>query len=521
MLALRQGNAHPEGRKRKTRRTILREAGISETGFNLLSSITDWIGAGRGNSVSVGGGVDEALAQASVLRQEIRDGSPPVLDVKDQGAVADVIYAVCRSLMDECLVSPRVVLDDAATIRQFVQVLRWAEDDLEERAVLFCTLTFIAWRAARILGLSREVQRFEAEYVQSFRGSLQWDVAESAFSAAEPVDPTAERQFVGQGPEAILQALLYLHEYGEATPRTVRSRAALLYRSLQDSESVLLSDLRSYFLGDAALLAGGMARHIGSAGDAEEWATVAENHFRADVNPKPGLGRVVFLRLTLLYERSHCDLVVRAAETLDQSFSDLDMLEDRVKCRILWAAALKIVGQFQEALEVLEPVREIRDRIRPALFGWVLLQSGDLQQLCGNESRALEELVEAGRLLQEGKQFTGFADVKVMISCVYRSHGMLNEALQLLQSSCEEHARLGMRSLEARNRMLIAETYLAMGRPREAEREIRRVLPILEEQSMVPDAVVAANILREAVRQQCGDPKSIPESHERLVPKKS
>jgi tetratricopeptide (TPR) repeat protein len=521
MLASRQGNLPAKGRKRTTRRTILREVSISETGFNLLNSITDWIGAGRGNGASVGEGVDEALARASVLRQQIRDGSPPGLDANDQGSVADVIYAICRSLMDECLVSPRVVLDDATTIRQFVQAFRWAEDDLEERAVLFCTLTFIAWRAARILGLSREVQRYEAEYIQSFRGSLQWDVAESVFRAAEPVDSSAERQLVGKGPEAIFQTLLYLHGYGEATPRTVRSRAALLYRSLQDTESVLLADLRSFFLGAAALLAGGMARHIGSAGDAEEWATLAQSHFRADANPKPGLGRVVFLRLTLLYERSRCDVVARAARALDQSFSDLGMLEDRVKCRILWAASLKILGQFQEALEVLEPVREIRDRIRPALFGWVLLQSGDLQQICGNESRALEELAEAGRLLQEGKQFTGLADVKVMISCVYRSHGMLNEALQLLQSSCEEHARLGMRSLEASNRMLIAETYLAMGRPREAEREIRRVLPILEEQLMVSDAVVAANILREAVRQQCGDPKSIPERHERLGPKKS
>ncbi len=85
---------------------------------------------------------------------------------------------------------------------------------------------------------------------------------------------------------------------------------------------------------------------------------------------------------------------------------------------------------------------------------------------------------------------------------------MLNEALQLLQSSCEEHVRLGMRSLEAANRMLIAETYLAMGRAQEAETEIRQVLPILEEQSMLPDAVVATNILREALKQQRCESKS-------------
>ncbi len=71
-----------------------------------------------------------------------------------------------------------------------------------------------------------------------------------------------------------------------------------------------------------------------------------------------------------------------------------------------------------------------------------------------------------------------------MISCVYRSHGMLREALQLLKSSCDEHARLGMKALEAENRMLIAETYLAMGLAHEAEKEIRAAIPVFEDQAM-------------------------------------
>jgi hypothetical protein len=55
---------------------------------------------------------------------------------------------------------------------------------------------------------------------------------------------------------------------------------------------------------------------------------------------------------------------------------------------------------------------------------------------------------------------------------------------------------------EAYHRVLLAETYLAMGRPREAEIEIRAALPILEEQGMLADAVIAVNLLREAVRQR-------------------
>jgi hypothetical protein len=115
---------------------------------------------------------------------------------------------------------------------------------------------------------------------------------------------------------------------------------------------------------------------------------------------------------------------------------------------------------------------------------------------------ALEELIEAANLLQEGKQMTGFANVKSMISCIYRSHGLIDQALQLLKSGCEEHARLGLATLVASDRILIAETYLAMGRPREAELEIRAAIPVLEEQGMVADAVVAVNLLREAIWRQ-------------------
>ena len=257
--------------------------------------------------------------------------------------------------MDECLDSPSAVLEDALRIRNYSETFRWAGDDLEEHAGLFCTLTFIAWRAARILGLALEAQKHETEYVQVFRGSLEWAVAESMFGTAEVWDPSSEENLVERGAEATFQALLYLHEYGEATPRAVRSRAALLYRTLQDAQAELPPDLRTFLLGDAALLAGIMARHTGHLADAEEWAAIAEAHFRADANPKPGLCRVVFLRLTLLYERSDCDLVVKAAKSLDQSFSDLGMVEDHVKCRILRAAALKIAGQPEEAWRCSNP----------------------------------------------------------------------------------------------------------------------------------------------------------------------
>jgi hypothetical protein len=77
-----------------------------------------------------------------------------------------------------------------------------------------------------------------------------------------------------------------------------------------------------------------------------------------------------------------------------------------------------------------------------------------------------------------------------------------------------------MKSLEAANRMLIAETYLAMGRHRDAEAEIRMAIPVFEEQRMVADAVVGVNLLREAMRRQRVDRPPVDDIRARPRPKK-
>jgi len=491
------------------------ESTISAPGGDLLDVISDWIAVGRRKNLPVGGDVSEALAAANELRRRVRAAEPVELDFQYQEVAADTLHAVCRLLSDECLELPRSVLEDARSIQGLLEDCLWSEDYLEERESLLLSLAFVAWRAARLLGFSCEAQHWESEYKKMFRRSLLWSVAENVWASAGWLNPPANHM-LSRDPEAIFQVLLYLQDHGEANPQAVSESATRIYRSLQMDRLRLPNDLHSFFLGESARLTGSVLRMVGNPALVEEWADLAEEHFGSDSNPRPSLARVAFLRLTLLYEKSQWDLVPKAARALDSSFSDLGMEEDRVKCRILWAASLKLVGRFREALEVLEPLRRSKGGIRPGLYGWVLLQSGDLHQLCGEYSRALEEFAEADRLLREGKQFTGLADVNSMLSCVYRSHGMLSEALQLLKSSCEEHAQLGMKSLEASNRMLIAETYLAMGRPREAESEIRAALPVLEEQSMVADAVAAVNILREAIRQQKAGPKAISDIRERL-----
>jgi tetratricopeptide (TPR) repeat protein len=479
--------------------------------------IPDWLEFGQGIDAPLGIPKTEAFALADDLRRQLRLGQALATDLSNQYVASDTLHALCALLSEECAGRPESVLEEAESISQIVESLEWAEDEMNERESLLRSIAFTAWRASRILRLSHRAQSWESKYRKNFRHSLLWEVAGSICDSETALDQAFD-EIDWSDAEVVFQRLLYLQDQRDVDPKGTSVIAERVYRSLHGLR--LPTDVHAFLLAEAALIVGGTLRQVAQPHAVDRWSELAECHLRDDPNPKPSLARTSLLRLASLYEQSRYDLAAKGAPALEQTFADFGMEEERVKCRILWAASLKLLGHFQEALEVLRPVRLWRSDIPAGLYGWVLLHSGDLHQICGHYSLALKELEEAEQLLREGKQFTGLADVHSMISCIYRAHGMLREALQLLRSSCEEHGRLGLKALEAANRMLIAETYLAMGRAHDAEVEVRAAIPVFEEQAMVADAVVAVNLLREAIRRQRLDSGPVSDIRERLRPKK-
>ena len=474
-----------------------KEATISFTDSHLIEVIAFWTESGPKLAFSQGRSISEALSRSETLRRRARTGEISAEALQEQFEVADDLYAACRSLIDKCENSPGDALVEATALHSALTLVTWENDDLEERQALLCTLSFIAWRACRLLDRSSETNHWEVEYRRTFRQSLAYEIT----AATLPTDATTARQIAVRGPEAVLQVLIYCQDQGEVNPQRVADCLLPLYSVLQ-AEGREAPDLHLFFLGETAKLSGAALRSVGGPVAVGDWLDRAEAHFRAGVNPRPGIAKVLFQRLAACYMASRFDVVTKACPQLEAEFLAMGMEDDRVRCLILWAGSLKLKGLLQEALEILEPARQSRAQIRPELYGWVLLQCGDIQQTLGNHERALRELGEAARLLREGKQYIALADINWMISCIFRANGRFEEALTLLEASREDHARLGMKWPEAYHRVLLAETYLAMGRPREAEIEIRAALPILEEQGMLADAVIAVNLLREAVRQR-------------------
>ena len=461
--------------------------------------------------MSLGITVAEAISRASVLREQLRvQGRVDSETLHSEGT--DVHHAVCRLLVQDCEGDAEKVLRESRALRASLQECVIPYDELDESGDLQRTLLFVEWRALRILCRSQESMQCEAEYRGLLEDALQAEVLDLTCGLIEGAAPDRMEIITRSGPETVFQALLHLHRRGEATPQIVATRAGELYAALAHSRSSLPEDMREFLLSEAARVLAGVLRGSATPTELSKWLDISSAHAQLDVDPEPQEARIEFSRMVLCHEQGFHRRICRIAPTLQKRFTEMAMHEDSAKCRIVWAASLKMLGRFEDALAVLQPLKGTAAQIRRSLYGWVLLHSGDLHQLCGNPDRALEELLEAGRLLHEERQYTGLADVKSMISCIYRARGRLEEAVGLLRSSEQEHEQLGMKSLVANNRILIAETYLAMGRPREAEIEIRAALPMLEEQGMLADAVIAVNLLREAVRQRKLQPVDIRDS---------
>jgi tetratricopeptide (TPR) repeat protein len=483
-----------------------------------MKLISDWVHAPEPINPALGMSVDAAFASAHNLRDKLRENSSGEFGLEDQETMADVLHAVCRTLLSDVAASPQAALAEARALHVVLQNCYWPKDEFEERETLLRSLAFISWRASRLLGLSRESQRWEARYRQLFRASLQKEVIDGTlFVDAIPSSSTL-LDVLGSDVEDLFQTLLCLQDRADKDPETIARQASQFYRKIEMSVSRIPFDLHLYLLGGFARLTASALKHGADQQAAGEWLDLAEDHFRAGVNPEPELARAMFIRLAIFYTIERLDLVLRVAPTLDTTFASYGMEEDRVKGRILWSSTLKAIGRLEEAFELLQPLRQSRPDIRPALYGYILRECGDLHLIWGDYRRGLAELREASSVLKAENELTALPGVVGMIGFAYRAQGMLREAVEFFIESQKAYAELGMRPYESYTGLLVAETLLAMDRSKEAELVVLSVLPSIEAQGMVADGIAAINLLREALRRQKLNPQMLRELRERLRP---
>ena len=304
----------------------------------------------------------------------------------------------------------------------------------------------------------------------------------------------------------------------ETVPAVVATEAADVNRWLNSSGcKVGLFDERDYFLGETALLAGSVCRQLGRREDAFRWLDRAEAGFRHTVNGAPGMANIAYARFALRFEMGRYEDVIDLVPSLASSFQKLGLPIEASKCFLLMAMSLKQCGRRIEALELLEPVAALPALLQEsALRARMLSELGDIHQLEGRTRESLHAYRQALDALGNAGLSVTRADLKMFVGAAYSGNGGYALALDSLRSALVDYRELGMATRAAYMHVFVAETLLALGRPREAEWEILQALPTIEEQKMVPEGFAAVALLRESVKRRKADPNALRELREHL-----
>jgi len=319
-------------------------------------------------------------------------------------------------------------------------------------------------------------------------------------------------------PDILSAICRLLREQRDISPQDVAEEASWIFRWIGDRTQALgVFDERDYFLGESAFIAGSAYRQLGRRREALLWLDRAEAAFRHTVNPGPGLSNIAYTRLALRFEMGQYEEVLELIPSVSTSFRKYGMDIDLAKSTLLQAMALKQCGRLGEALEILEHVQCLPAVTRDsALRARILAEVGDIHQIGGDFDQAIVPYTKAMALLENAAPSVALADLKMFVGSAYREHGHLDAALDALRSALVTYASLGMVTRVAYLRVFVADTLLALGRPREAEWEILAALPTIEEQKMVPEGLAAVALLKESVRRRKTDPNALRELREHL-----
>ncbi len=305
-----------------------------------------------------------------------------------------------------------------------------------------------------------------------------------------------------RAPDVLLAVCGLLREKIDACAAVVSAEAQELYRAIANStERIGGFDERDFFLGELALLAGTASRIIGRRGESELWLDRAEAGFRQTVNPAPLLSRVTYQRLSSRCESGRYEEVAELAPMLAATFSRLGMVRDEAKCVFLHGVSLKELGRSDAALAVFVSLARVEVlESEPGLVGFALVSAAELEAAEGRDDLANEYCSKALPLLRKANKPAALAHLKATIGEILQRQGKIAAAVEAYASAASSYEDLGMATWVAYLRVVMAQALLQAGRPREAEWQILKALPTIEEQEMAPEAAVAIGLLRESVR---------------------
>ena len=453
--------------------------------------IPGWLAVTAEHDVSVGLSREDVLRRASLLRELLqgREVDPARVALDDD--LKAVFHGLVALVTD---IDPKVgrhLAREANAVYHFIRAVEWDSDVLGERDTLLRSCAEAGWRA---LGI-------DLQDVCAVRSRLE-----------DGIPLTSEGEEVSRGyRRSILRTLATLRPERNRLPAAAAQNALVVYeRTRGDSGSLGFLDERAYVQGSAALSVAVPLRLLGRFDDATVWLDCAEQSFRACVNPAPLLSVIQYARLCLLFDREDFDRMLELLPAVRKGLHETGMRRYSLKCDLAWSICLNNLGRQGEAKAILEQLRHDEQVAREeGLYAMVLTRLADHLQSEGRFAEASALLTTAAGFLESPTCPGAKGDLYIVLGDLLRRQGRYEEAMSAFVEGIRNYDALGLIKWVAFGRLLKAEMYLALSRPREAEQEILLALPVIEKLRLVPDGFAAIALLSESLKRQKTSPEDL------------
>jgi tetratricopeptide (TPR) repeat protein len=490
---------------------------MSETSQNFVSLIPSWVAATQNVDIPAQPDEEELDRCVVELRGRLKDGTWEDfnLEADDQGLA--VLSRLCFELSKPFSVGDSTLCESVVAY-ELVSRLTWPTDLFGERNEILTRLALVAWRDSRQFGTTETMLVWERKYRAAFsQPSAERDCLEQFLATEASERPNELLDVIFSDVRATFGICELLQDYRDACPAKAATEASFFYDWIAEHGRFTLESERSYFLGTMALLAGSSHRFLGQRESAAKWFDRAHSFFSKLRNAEPELARLAYGRLTLCYELRQYDLVLRDTPLLLARFQKLALEEEEIKCLFLEGMALKESGSAQVALAKFLTLEQRLFGSDPCrLLGGVLSKVGELYSARGRHHEAMQKYQRALPLLRKSGRPSMLADFKGTVGETCRDMGKLATAVDLYREAISDYCELSMGALATYLRIVLAETLLLAGRPREAEIEILAAIPTIEKERMVEEGFAALNLLRESVHQSQTDVASLRALRERM-----
>jgi tetratricopeptide (TPR) repeat protein len=271
-------------------------------------------------------------------------------------------------------------------------------------------------------------------------------------------------------------------------------------------------DDREHYLGELAMLAGGAYRILHRHEDASHWLDRSQSWFLL-TNSTGDVARVQYQRLALYMEQRRMSDVLHLATPLKETFVRFGADEESLKCEYLLGMALRELGRNEEARQVFESVLSRASEISSKLIGPTLSMLVQVHSDLGHTQIAAEMVRKAEPVLRKANNLVGLGKLYWGVGLLLRAEGRIAESIQTLRIAQEELRRIDLKADAAALHLLIADLLLEGGQDRQAQREIRAALPIIDELKMTPEGFAAMSLLRESIRRRSIDRQALRKLH--------